>query len=178
MAARYAATSPHRLGRLVIYAAPGVGPYRMPRKLRYVAIRFAIRPTPRNAERFDRFALLDLDVTRRRDPAWFSAFDTYNRAQAGRRHVKRTMNRLVADQTAPIGFAELSRIDVPVSLLWGRHDRMVPLAIGEAAANAHGWPLYVIDDAAHAPHIETPGTFVATLTTLLGDQPSRGSGSI
>ena len=33
------------IGRLVVYAAPGVGPYRMPLRLRYVAIRFAIRPT-------------------------------------------------------------------------------------------------------------------------------------
>jgi hypothetical protein len=41
----------------------------MPLRLRYVAIRFAIHPSARNAERFDRFALLDLATTRRRDPA-------------------------------------------------------------------------------------------------------------
>jgi 2-hydroxymuconate-semialdehyde hydrolase len=176
MAARYASRRSEGLGRLVIYSAPGVGPYRMPWQLRYAAIRFAIRPTPRNAERFDRFALLDLDATRRRDPDWFRAFDAYNRAQASRRHVKRTMNRLVADQTRPIAAADLARIDIPVLLLWGRHDRMVPLSIGQAAAKNHGWPLHVIDDAAHAPHIETPEKFVAAVTMLLDDQPTQDNG--
>lgn len=122
------------------------------------------------------FALLDLDATRQRDPKWFDAFDTYNRTQAGRRHVKRTMNRLFSDQTKSIDAAELSRIDVPVSLLWGRHDRMVPLAIGQAAANRHGWPLHVIEAAAHAPHIETPESFTTTLTALLDDQAPHGNG--
>jgi 2-hydroxymuconate-semialdehyde hydrolase len=170
VAARYAARRSDRLSRLIIYGAPGVGPYKMPWQLRYVAIRHALRPTPRNAERFDRFALFDLDATRRRDPDWFRAFDAYNRAQARRRHVKRTMNRLIADQAKAIDRAELSRIDVPVSLLWGRHDRMVPLAIAEAAASGFGWPLRVVDEAAHAPHIETPDRFVAALAALLDNE--------
>jgi pimeloyl-ACP methyl ester carboxylesterase len=172
MAARYASQRSERLGHLIVYSAPGVGPYRIPWQLRYAAIRFAIRPTPRNGERFDRFALLDLDATRRRDPDWYRSFDAYNRAQARRRHVKRTMNRLVADQTKPIAAADLGHIDVPVSLLWGRADRMVPLSIGQAAANDHGWPLEVIDDTAHAPHIENPERFVTALATLLDDQPT------
>jgi pimeloyl-ACP methyl ester carboxylesterase len=171
-----AAERSEKLRRLVIYAAPGVGPYRMPWQLRYVAIRFAIRPTARNAERFDRFALRDLDATRQRDPDWHRAFDAYNLAQARRRHVKRTMNRLVADQTKPIPAAELDRIGVPVSLVWGRHDRMVPLAIGQAAAKDHGWPLHVIDDAAHAPHVETPDSFAATLGALVDVDPARDNG--
>jgi pimeloyl-ACP methyl ester carboxylesterase len=177
MAARYAARGSDRLGRLVIYGAPGVGPYHLPWRLRYVAIRFGVRPTPRNAERFDRFALLDLEATRRRDPEWYRAFATYNLAQARRRQVKKTMNRLIADQIKPIGAAALSGISVPVALLWGRHDRMVPLAVGEAAARDHGWPLHVIDDAAHAPHIEAPESFVSTLTRLLDDHPSARTAS-
>jgi 2-hydroxymuconate-semialdehyde hydrolase len=177
MAARYASRRSEQLGRLVIYGAPGVGPYRMPRQLRYAAIRFAIRPSPRNAERFERFALLDLDATRQRDPEWFRAFDAYNRAQARRRHVKRTMNRLVTDQTKPIAAADLARIDAPVSLLWGRHDRMVPLSIGQAAAKNHGWPLHVISDAGHAPHVETPERFVAALAVLLDDEASQNNGT-
>jgi pimeloyl-ACP methyl ester carboxylesterase len=81
------------------------------------------------------------------------------------------MNRLIADQAKAIDRAELSRIDVPVSLLWGRHDRMVPLAIAEAAASGFGWPLRVVDEAAHAPHIETPDRFVAALAALLDTEP-------
>ena len=65
LTARLAASGSRAMGRLVVYGAPGVGPYRMPPRLRYVAIRLAIRPSARNAERFDRFALLDLDANAR-----------------------------------------------------------------------------------------------------------------
>ena len=97
-AARLAARRGDLVQALVVYGAPGVGPYRMPMRLRYVAIRFALRPTPSNAERFDRLALLDLDENRRRDPEWFAAFDAYARSRASVRHVKRTMRRLIANR--------------------------------------------------------------------------------
>jgi 2-hydroxymuconate-semialdehyde hydrolase len=151
------------LGRLVVYAAPAVGPYRIPMRLRYVAIRFAIRPSDQNAERFERFALLDRDATYRRDPDWFEAFSAYTRARASVPHVKQTMRRLVAAETKPIPDADLHRIDVPTALLWGREDRMAPLAIAESAAARNGWPLHVIDNAAHAPHIEQPDAFIKAL---------------
>ena len=166
LATRLAARRTDLIGRLIVYGAPAVGPYRMPLRLRYVAIRFAIRPTPRNAERFDRYALLDLDATRHRDPDWFEAFDSYTRARATVPHVKKTMRHLVASQTKPMSDAELDRIDIPTMLLWGRHDRMVPLSVAEVAAAHHGWPLHIIDQAAHAPHVERPEAFVETLTAI------------
>jgi 2-hydroxymuconate-semialdehyde hydrolase len=155
------------VSRLIVSAAPAVGPYRMPWKLRYVAIRFAVRPTEKNAERFDRFALLDLDATRRRDPEWFDAFATYTRQQAQRRRVKKTMQRLVSLGTKRIPDDELDRMPVPTALLWGRDDRMVPIAIAHEAATRHGWPLQVVEHAAHAPQIEQPERFVDALTSLL-----------
>jgi 2-hydroxymuconate-semialdehyde hydrolase len=166
LTARFAARDARLFGRLVLYGAPAVGPYRMPLRLRYIAVRFAIRPNARNAERFERFALLDLDATRQRDVGWFEAFDAYNRARAREPHVKKTMRQLIATQTKPIPEGELGLIDVPTTLLWGRHDRMVPLAIGQSASARHGWPLSVIDGAAHAPHVEQPDAFVGTLTDV------------
>jgi 2-hydroxymuconate-semialdehyde hydrolase len=163
LTARFAITHGHHIGRLVVYGAPGVGPYRIPWRLKYVAIRFTIRPSEANAERFDRFALLDYDATRARDPAWFDAFARYTRERASLRHVKRTMTQLIRTQTRPIPPNELDRIATPTSLLWGGHDRMVPIRIGEIAAARHGWPLHVVEDVAHAPHIERPDRFVEAL---------------
>jgi pimeloyl-ACP methyl ester carboxylesterase len=77
------------------------------------------------------------------------------------------MSRLIAKETKPIPDAELDRIDIPTILLWGRHDRMVPLSIGEAAASRHGWPLHVIECAGHAPHVEQPDAFADTLTAIM-----------
>jgi 2-hydroxymuconate-semialdehyde hydrolase len=174
-AARFAAGRGDLLRGLVVYGAPGVGPYRMPMRLRYVAIRFGIRPTARNAERFDRFALLDLDANRRRDPEWFAAFDAYARSQATLRHVKRTMSRLIAAETKQIPDTELGRIAVPTTLLWGRHDRMVPLGLAQGAAERLGWPLRVIDDAAHAPHMEQPAAFVDALSAIVDESSERSA---
>jgi 2-hydroxymuconate-semialdehyde hydrolase len=167
LAARLATSNCPAFGRLVVYAAPGVGPYRMPLRLRYVAIRLAIRPSARNTERFDRFALFDLDATRARDSQWYDAFVAYTHSRSHEPATKKTMRQLIASEARPIAESELDRIGVPTTLLWGRHDRMVPLSIGEAAASRHGWPLHVIDGAGHAPHIEQPEAFAETLTALM-----------
>ena len=160
LAARFAAQRDAPVRRLVICAAPGVGPYRMPLRLRVIAIRFALRPSDRNAERFDRYALLDRDRTRERDPDWFDAFSAYTRSRAAVPHVKRTMQQLIKSCTKQIPAPDLRRIEAPVSLVWGRRDRMVPLALAEGAAARLGWPLHVIDGAAHAPQIEQPEAFL------------------
>ena len=108
LAAGFATRNTGVIGRLVIYAAPAIGAYRMPLRLRYVAIRFAIRPSAHNAERFDRFALLDLDATRRRDPDWYAAFDAYTRARARAPHVKRTMRQLISTASKRISDTDLA----------------------------------------------------------------------
>ena len=73
------------------------------------------------------------------------------------------LKSLIATGTKPIPEAELSRVEPPTTLLWGRDDRMVPLRIAQAAARQHNWPLHVIDHAAHAPHLEQPGAFIEAL---------------
>jgi pimeloyl-ACP methyl ester carboxylesterase len=172
VAARYAAAHGDSLARLVVYAAPGIGPYRMPLALRLVAIPLALRPNERTLERFQHFALLDRERTRRRDPAWFDAFSAYALTRARIPHVKQTVRRLTKAETKRTPDHELRRIEIPVALLWGRHDRMTPLPLAEAAAERLGWPLHVVDDAAHVPHIEQPDAFLALLTEALGKRPT------
>lgn len=171
LAASFAARHGDLLGRLVVYAAPGIGPYQMPFRLQVIAVRFAVRPTTRNAQRFDRYALFDLDATRDRDEEWFASFVGYTLARARVRHVKATMRQLIKNATKQVPDDELRSIGVPVDLLWGRHDRMVPLHLGEHASARLGWPLHIIDGAAHAPHIEQPETFVSTLLDTI-DTPA------
>jgi 2-hydroxymuconate-semialdehyde hydrolase len=168
LAARFAVAHGDLLRRLVIYAAPGIGPYRVPLGLRVMAMRFGLRPTKRNAERFDRFAFYDFDQARRRDPAWFEAFSAYTRLRAAVPHVKRTMGQLLKAGTKQVPNAELRRIEVPTTLLWGAHDRFVPLGLAEGASTRLGWPLHVIDDTGHAAHIEQPDAFLRALHAALG----------
>jgi len=95
------------LRRLVVYAAPGVGPYRMPLGLRVVAVRFGLRPTARNAERFDRWAFYDFDRALQRNAEWLDAFSAYTRQRATVAHVKRTMRHLITTGTKRIPDTEL-----------------------------------------------------------------------
>jgi 2-hydroxymuconate-semialdehyde hydrolase len=163
LAARFATRHSDLLRGLVLYGAPSVGRYRLPLGLLVTAIRFDLRPSKRNGERFARYAFFDLDRLRARDPQWYEAWDAYLRRLAVVPHVKKTMRQLIRSGTKRIPDDELGRIAVPTTLVWGRHDRFVPLGLAEAAHTRLRWPLCVIDGAGHVPHIERPHTFLRAL---------------
>ena len=52
----------------------------------------------------------------------------------------------------------LHRITAPALVIWGEHDRMVPLSHGETYAKSipHAQPLKVIPKAGHSVHVEEP----------------------
>ncbi len=84
--------------------------------------------------------------------------------------VERLNDELVTDELAPL--AER----LPVGLLWGEHDRMVPLAVGEAAARALGMAeLPVMAGVGHAPYVERPAEFVDRWRAFSGVDHSIGS---
>lgn len=168
-AARFAVNHGEALRRLVIYAAPGVGPYRMRLGLRVTAIRFSLRPTEANSQRFAQWAFFDLHAAQRQAPEWLEAFTRYTTARARIPHVSQTMRSLLGRGTKRIPDDYLRRIGAPVALITGRHDRFVPLALTEGASRRLGWPLRVIDDAGHVPHIERPAPFASELQAALRD---------
>ena len=169
MAARFATRHGELLSGLVLYAAPGIGPYRVPLSLAVTAIRSAVRPSERNNARFAEWAFLDPAQTRRRNPAWYDAFMAYGLSRGTVPHVKKTMRQLVKAGSKQIPDAELQGMSVPTTLIWGRLDRMAPLGIGESASSRFGWPLHVINDAGHVPHIERPREFLRALGSAAGD---------
>jgi 2-hydroxymuconate-semialdehyde hydrolase len=169
LAARFATRHSPLLRRLVIWAAPGIGPYRLPAGLIAAAIRLDLRPSDRNLARFARWPFHDLDRARQRDPAWYDAFFAYELDRTRVDHVKRTMRYLLRTCTKRIPEPELRAITVPTVLLWGRHDRMVPLRIGADASARLGWPLHVIEGSGHVPHLEDPDTFVSALHDAIAE---------
>jgi 2-hydroxymuconate-semialdehyde hydrolase len=170
MAARFAAAH-GGLEHLVIYGAPGIGAYRMPLRLRVTAILFSLRPSERNAERFDRLAITAYDELRARRPDWLAAFSSYSRSRASVGHVKRTMRQLIGIGTRRIPDASLLEIPCPVSLVWGSEDRFVSVRLAESASKRLGWPVHIIEGAGHAAHIEQPEAFVDALNRALGSLP-------
>jgi pimeloyl-ACP methyl ester carboxylesterase len=177
-AARFAADRSDLLRRLVVYGAPGVGRYVMPAGLFLTAIRFGLRPSATNLQRFERWAFLDVDGIGRRDAEWLEAFRAYMLSLAVLPHVKKTMRRLIATGTKRIADAELGRITVPTALLWGRDDRMAPLPLGAGASARHGWPLEVVEYVGHVPHVERPEAFVTTLLDVIHRLPDGSTGRL
>ena len=63
----------------------------------------------------------------------------------------------------------LRRVKSPTLVVWGRQDRLVPLAHGEAYRDAiHGAQLKVIDKCGHAPQLEKPAELAAILGEFIG----------
>jgi pimeloyl-ACP methyl ester carboxylesterase len=60
--------------------------------------------------------------------------------------------------------ASLEALEMPVGLLWGERDRVVPVATARRLLAARpGTPMEVIADAGHVPQLERPDAFVAAL---------------
>jgi 2-hydroxymuconate-semialdehyde hydrolase len=170
LAARFAASHGDLLERLVLSGVPGIGRYRPPFGFVVTAIRFSIRPTEKSNARFAEWALLDTARTRSRDPEWYDAFMAYGLSRGRVREVKRTMRQLVKAGTKRVSETELRSVEVPVTLIWGRHDRMAPLRMAQAAHATFGWLLHVIEDAGHVPHIEQPDAFLQALAASAGSR--------
>jgi pimeloyl-ACP methyl ester carboxylesterase len=67
----------------------------------------------------------------------------------------------------PIGFDQLHRLTVPVALICGRDDSITPIGHTQRVGAELGWPLAVIEDAGHLPHLEQPNAFAAALRSTL-----------
>jgi pimeloyl-ACP methyl ester carboxylesterase len=65
---------------------------------------------------------------------------------------------------------QLARITVPTTLIWGRHDRVMPLRTAQEASARHGWPLRVIDHAGHFSVADQPAAFLAPLRVAIDNR--------
>ncbi len=63
----------------------------------------------------------------------------------------------------------LHRITAPALVIWGEHDRMVPLSHGETYVKsmAQAQPLKVIPDAGHSVHVEQPELIAGLVSEFL-----------
>jgi pimeloyl-ACP methyl ester carboxylesterase len=166
LAARFAARHSDLVGGLVLTGVPALGRWRPRPAFVMAALLSSVHPSARNTQRFARWVFHDLDRTQRSDPEWFDAFFAYMRTRGTDHHVKRATKQLVRGGTVEIPIGELRQISVPTALVWGRHDRMAPFDLAEAASARTGWPLHVIDDAGHVPFVEQPDAFMEALSAV------------
>jgi pimeloyl-ACP methyl ester carboxylesterase len=170
LAARFAARHGDRLDRLVLVDAVGLTPFDPAPAFAQAMHRFAEEPTEATRDGLFRQCFVDLDGLVGQLGERWAAVGAYALDRARTPAMETAMAGLLPDLVLPaIPPADLDRIPVPTSLIWGRQDLQVPLPVAEAAAARHGWPLQVIDHAGDDPPTERPAAFLAALRAAMAD---------
>lgn len=168
IAARFASNHAGRVSRLVLVDTFGLTPFEPAPQFGLALNDFLAQPTEQTHELMWRQCAFDLDGLRQRMGQRWQPFAAYNLDRARTPSVQAALHALMQQFGLPaIAPAELWRIVVPVTLIWGRHDHATPLSIAEAASARYRWPLHVIENANDDPPIEQPEALLRALRTAL-----------
>lgn len=171
--ARFAIEHPGRLAHLVLVDTLGLAPFEPAPRFGLALYRFLADPTAATYDRFMEFCAFDLDRVREQLGHRWAPYASYAIELAGSPGVQAAMGALIAQFAAtPITPAQHARIDVPTTLIWGRHDLATPLQVAEAAGTRYGWPLHVIEDAGDDPPLDRPLAFLGALRSAIGATPA------
>ena len=169
IAALFASERPQRLAALVLVDTLGLAPFQPTPTFGAALNEFLANPSEHAHDALWGQCVFDLPAMSKRMGGEWEAIKAYNldRLQAPGRLA--SLRRLMEQFGMPaIPLADLARISVPTTLIWGREDRATPLAIAREASAQLGWPLHVIDNAADDPTLEQPEVFLSTLRQVLG----------
>ncbi len=167
--ARFCVNHGEQVGQLVLVNSLGLGKFRPAPSFAFGLFRFMIWSTEKNFDRFFPNCMYDVDGLQNRMGNKWGPFVKYNLECANDKERSDALQFLMKKLGIPkIPDDELEKIDVPTSLIWGRHDKANKLKIAKSASKHFGWPLYVIDETRDDPKLERPGAFVQALYESVG----------
>jgi pimeloyl-ACP methyl ester carboxylesterase len=170
IAARFAADRAEAVDRLVLVVPFGLAPFEPTPAFGSALRGFLTAPGEDTHDELWQHCVFDFDGLRARPATRWQLLRAYNLDRAGDPGVTYAVNVLIEQfGLAAIPDDVLRRIAVPTSLIWGRHDSIVPLSVARDASRRLGWPLHVLEDAGNEPALEAPGEFVRTLRTIVGE---------
>ena len=173
VAARFAADHGERLARLVLVDTFGLAPFEPAPSFGIALHRFLEQPTEYTRDGLFQQCFVDLDRLRAEMGTRWEPVAAYALDRARAPGQQAALGMLMPHFGMPaVPPADLDRIAVPTSLIWGRHDLQVPLGVAETASARFGWPLHVIEDAGDDPAMEQPAAFLQALRTALTTTPS------
>jgi pimeloyl-ACP methyl ester carboxylesterase len=159
LAAEMAASCPERISRLLLVDAVGLRVESAP-----VADIFLLTPPELQA-----LAFYDLNQVAERERL-FPSHPTPEQIELAEN--SQIMAQLIGWKPYmhnPKLIHRLRRVKAPTLIVWGRHDRLVPLAHGEAYCNAiKGARLKVIERCGHSPQLEQPAEMAETIRQFVG----------
>lgn len=173
IAARYTLRHANRLSHLVLVDTMGLAWLRPSASFTVPMMRFAARPTERSRDRLFRQCFLDFDAVGDRFGDHWDDLRAYVLDRARTSENQAALRALMRVGVPGISRISLEGIDVPTTLIHGRHDLQVPLRTAEMASERYGWPLHVIDGARDDPAAEQPDAFVAALRYALAEVHTR-----
>jgi pimeloyl-ACP methyl ester carboxylesterase len=174
IAARFAADHGDRVDRLVLVVPLGLAPFQPSPAFGAALTGFLAQPSADTHDDLWKHCVFDLEALQRQPAARWELMKAYNLDRARTASASGALQALMEQFGIPaIPEAVLGRIAAPTSLIWGRHDSIIPLSVAEAASTRYRWPLYVIENAGNEPAIEAPEAFLRALRTALV-APTRG----
>jgi pimeloyl-ACP methyl ester carboxylesterase len=169
IAARFASGHGDQLSGVVLVDTYGLGWNRPALRFAVPLVTYIAHPTERTRDRFLAQCFSDFDGLRDELGERFEPFGDYSLAWARTKTAKAALRSLMPEfGTRAIPQADLTRIEVPTTLIHGRHDLQTRLSVAERASARYGWPLHVIEDCRDDPAFEQPEAFLAALRTALG----------
>jgi pimeloyl-ACP methyl ester carboxylesterase len=169
IAARYAVNHGDRLAHLVLVDTMGLGWFRPAPSFAPPMMGFVARPTRRSRDRLFNRCFLDMGRVGEQTGEQWEPLLAYALDRARTPSVQAALRRLIPRLgMPPLPSGDLERIDVPTTLIHGRHDLQVRLRTAEAASAKYGWPLHVIEECRDDPAAEQPEAFLDALHTALG----------
>ncbi len=169
IAARFASNHSDQLHKVVLVDTFGLGWNRPALRFAVPLVAYIAHPTERTRDRFLAQCFIDFDGVRDELGGRFEPFGDYSLAWARSKTAKAALRSLMPEfGTRAIPQADLARIEVPTTLIHGRHDLQTRLSVAERASARYGWPLHVIEDCRDDPAFEQPEAFLAALRTALG----------
>jgi pimeloyl-ACP methyl ester carboxylesterase len=181
IAARYAVQHGDRLAHLVLVDSMGLAWYRPSLRFAVPMVRFMAKPTAQARDRFFRECFVDFDQVGARFGALWDDLRDYALDRARTPENQAALKAMMTRIGVPaISSDDLAAIEVPTTLIHGRHDLQVRVEVAERASQRYGWPLYIVDGARDDPGAEQPEAFLEALRSALTDgrdADERGGGS-
>jgi pimeloyl-ACP methyl ester carboxylesterase len=170
IAARLAASRHRRIARLVLADTLGLVPFQPSPEFARALSAFLTEPDATTFAGLWRYCAHDVNRLQSDLGERWQTFIGYSlervRSPEGNQALHAIMEHFGMPEMPP---SELQRIEIPVALIWGRHDLATSVSVGEQASARYGWPLYIVEDAGDDPALEQPDGFVAALERAMRD---------